>query len=505
MAALVAAFLSQGASAQLPDTTPASFDEAITAFNYGDNDLAIQQFRKLANEGDSRAQYYLAYMMDSGLGTAKDEAGASSWYKKSAQQDYLPAIVYMGYMYSSAHGVQRDDKEAFKWYTRAAQMGDAIAQNNLATMLQRGVPYAKNEPLAAQWFMQAAMQGNMRAQYNLATMYRTGDGIKKNLGEAMRWYSFAANQGDMYAQNALGYMYRKGEGVDPPPKDAEGKGPTDEQKKQWVVANQQSAIEWYRRAAEQGHVKSQMAIAIMYELGEAGSDKGLDDAMQWYFHAAGQGNERAMHRLGYLYERGRECVDFQDRKCFDENNKPLSDMATKGQGPAKDEKEAFRWYKKAADERNYPPSIIALASFYETGRGGVKEDIKKALELYQKGACYKEPLAMLELGRLYRGDKATFNKKPDLVRSYQWYGLARNELQRRQREGNATGAEDSMMAEALKVITQMGVGMSEPDKENAKRLIAGWRPCANVFTVRPRTSTAPALPYDRVEEDEDNK
>lgn len=459
------------AAAQMP--MQATFEEAIAAFNYGDNDLAFKQFYRLANDGDSRAQYYLAYMMDSALGTGKDLAGAAQWYRKSAQQDYLPAIVYMGYIHSSAHGVPRDDKEAFKWYTRAAQMGDAIAQNNLATMLLRGVPYAKNEPLAAQWFLQSAMQGNMRAQYNLATMYRLGQGIKKNGPEALRWYSFAANQGDMYAQNALGYMYRKGEGTEKDPAEA---------------------IEWYRRAAEQGHVRSQMAIAIMYELGEAGADKGLDDATVWYFNAANQGNERAMHRLGYLYERGRECIDV----------KPCDEKKS-GQGLARDEKEAFRWYKKAVDERNHAPSITALAGFYEQGKGGVKPDLRKAVEFYIKAAGVKDPLAMMELGRLYKEGKADFNGKEDRVRAYQWYTLAQRELSDRMKSGKGTIADEEMMAGALKQITAMNVNMDSNDRQNAMRLVNSWRPFGSGYVYKPPGKQNDVFEYDSIEEDAQKK
>ncbi len=446
IAAVFAAVLSvQTACAQPVPLSEVTFEDAITSFNYGDNDLANRQFKKLADGGDSRAQYYLAYMMDSGLGTAVDVAGAANWYRKSAQQDYLPAIVYMGYIYSAARGVSRDDKEAFKWYTRAAQMGDAIAQNNLATMLQRGIPYAKNEPLAAQWFMQSAMQGNMRAQYNLATMYRLGSGIKRNLPEAMRWYAFAANQGDMYAQNALGYMYRKGDGLGDTP-------------------DPQSAVDWYRRAAEQGHMKSQMAIAVMYELGEV-PDKGANEAIDWYFQAAGQGNEKAMHRIAYLYERGPECVD---------PKAPCARPERKGDGLPKDDKAAFGWYKKSAEERNYPPSIVALASFYEQGKG-VKADMRKAQELYQKAAGMNDPLAMMELARLFKDGKGTFGK-PDQVRALMWYKLARAELARRIKSGSTNAAEDEMLTASINQITKMSLNMNLNDKENAERMFKAYRP-----------------------------
>ncbi|MBW7910306.1 MAG: SEL1-like repeat protein, partial [Alphaproteobacteria bacterium] len=75
----------------------ASLEDGLSAFNYGDNELAQRHFWRLAGQGDAVAQYYLAYMMDTGLGMRKDIAQAASWYRKSADQDYLPAVSYMGY------------------------------------------------------------------------------------------------------------------------------------------------------------------------------------------------------------------------------------------------------------------------------------------------------------------------------------------------------------------------------------------------------------------------
>jgi TPR repeat protein len=436
-----------------------TFEDAISAFNYGDNDLANKHFWKLAGQGDARAQYYLAYMLDAGLGTGQDMNGAANWYKKSAEQDFLPAVVYMGYIYSQGRGVAKDEKEAFKWYTRAAQMGDAVAQNNLATMLLVGKPYTKNAPLAAQWFLQSAMQGNMRAQYNLATMYRTGDGVGRNYKEALKWYGFAANQGDMYAQNALGYMYRKGLGTERPAADA-----TAEQKAAIELANKQQAIEWYRRAAEQGHMKSQMALAVMYELGEAGSERGPDEAAVWYFSAARQGNERAMHRLGYFYERGPEACP-TDAAC----ERPERE----GRGLPKDDKEALKWYKKAAEEKNYTPSIIALARFYQNGLGGLRKDAKKALDLFNKAAGRSDPVAMLELARLYREGAGV---PKDNVRALQWYGLAYQTLQEQGKNPKGPLPDPDLETEATKWRIYLRNNMSKNDIENATRLINQWRP-----------------------------
>jgi len=436
---VLAAVLSAATLAPLParaqQSNDVTFDDAIAAFNYGDNDQANKDFYKLAGAGDPRAEYYLAYMLDAGLGTGQDVNSAANWYRKSADQDYLPAVVYMGYIYSTGHGVSRDDKQAFKWYTKAAQMGDAIAQNNLATMLRMGRPYAKNLQLAAQWFLQSAMQGNMRAQYNLATMYRLGDGIPKNEAEAVRWYTYAANQGDMYAQNALGYMYRNGIGV---------------------AKDTQAALDWYRRAAEQGHVPSQMTIALMYELGEAGANGGINEAFTWYIHAAEQGNEKAMHRLGYMYETG-----------------PDKDT---GAGIQQDYKEAMRWYKMAADEKNYPPSMVALASMYELGKG-TKQNVSKAREYYEKAANYGDVFAQVSLAGMYK-DGLGVNKDP--IKAYTWYKIAGSQISVNNLTHNMTGAEADIAAEVAKNSKSLSDVIAPADRSNAERQASTFHPTTPV-------------------------
>src|ERR1035437_3284263 len=52
--------------------------EAMNDFNSGDMTAAVKDFWRLAPEGDPQAQFYLAYMLDAGLGTSKDMFGAVS-------------------------------------------------------------------------------------------------------------------------------------------------------------------------------------------------------------------------------------------------------------------------------------------------------------------------------------------------------------------------------------------------------------------------------------------
>lgn len=50
-------------------------------------------------------------------------------------------------------------------------------------------------------------------QYNLGARYATGLGVKQNNQKAVQWYRKAAEQGHAKAQCVLGLRYVKGDGV----------------------------------------------------------------------------------------------------------------------------------------------------------------------------------------------------------------------------------------------------------------------------------------------------
>lgn len=54
-------------------------------------DGRIAELQREAQEGDSDAQYNLAYMYENGVGIAKDEAKALELYKKAAGQGHAAA------------------------------------------------------------------------------------------------------------------------------------------------------------------------------------------------------------------------------------------------------------------------------------------------------------------------------------------------------------------------------------------------------------------------------
>src|SRR5690606_19071002 len=86
-----------------------------------------------------------------------------------------------------------------------------------------------------------------------------------------------ANGGDPEAQSALGGVYDHGLGV---------------------PENDQEAVKWYRKAAEQGYAVAQAILGVMYAKGE-GVPKNDQEAVKWYRKAADQGDAYAQVNLGF--------------------------------------------------------------------------------------------------------------------------------------------------------------------------------------------------------------
>jgi TPR repeat protein len=64
-------------------------------------------------------------MYAEGRGVAKNEAEAAKWCLKLAEQGNTNAQYILGKMYAEGKGVAQNNAEAVKWYRKAAERGDA--------------------------------------------------------------------------------------------------------------------------------------------------------------------------------------------------------------------------------------------------------------------------------------------------------------------------------------------------------------------------------------------
>jgi len=110
-------------------------------------------------------------------------------------------------------------------------------------------------------------------------LYILGASIKKKEKKLEEEQIAKAEKGDIQAQYDLAQKY--------------------ESKKEW-----DKTVNWYKKAADNGHKESQNKLGNFYSSGTGGTAKDEVQAVNWYKKAAAQGLAVAYTNLGYCYKDG---------------------------------------------------------------------------------------------------------------------------------------------------------------------------------------------------------
>jgi TPR repeat protein len=81
---------------------------------------SIRELRAKAESGDAAAQYRLANAYRLGQDLLRDSSLAVEWYRKAAEQDYRDAQYNLAMSYRKGIGVAKNTVEAVRWYKAAA-------------------------------------------------------------------------------------------------------------------------------------------------------------------------------------------------------------------------------------------------------------------------------------------------------------------------------------------------------------------------------------------------
>jgi TPR repeat protein len=310
-----------------------------------DYQQAMYWYRKAADQGYAEAQSRLGSLNENGRGSvaSKDYGQAKAWYQKAADQGDRDAEFSLGWLYEKGRGVNKDYGEAKAWYQKAADQGYEPAKDALKRLLASDTPTASttetkpnapttaqgqyamgshyeygyggvtvNYPQAAYWYRQAADQGYAGAQFNLGWLYENGLGVGKDNDRAKVWYQKAADQGNLGAQSALQRVQSQQNPSErtasPSPSpittpQEQGLTPAEENERgdryfygRGVDQDYVKAMEWYRKAADQGLADGQYNVGVLHENGW-GVTKDIDQAKVWYQKAADQGDAFAKDAL----------------------------------------------------------------------------------------------------------------------------------------------------------------------------------------------------------------
>jgi len=125
------------------------------------------------------------------------------------------------------------------------------------------------------------------------------------------------------------------------------------------------------REAKAGDPESQLRVGIAYQHGIGGFDEDAQKALQWMKRAAQQGHEPAFYSLGWLYSGGY-----------------LGEV---------DARNALKWFKRAADAGD-GGAAFQISQIYAHGEDGVRQNLKLARRYCQLAADLgdEEAIEMLD-------------------------------------------------------------------------------------------------------------
>ena len=205
----------------------------------------------------------------------------------------------------------------------------------------------------------------MNAQYSLAEKYYTDDvdDGEDNEEQAINWFEKAADQGHTEAEHMFAHCLKCGVGI--------------------RYSNPDYALKYFLSSAKKGHVLSMIELCKMYSRELSCEKWDFDKAFYWIKKAAETGNTEAEYMLGKILVKG-FAMDFG--KDFKKTN------ATEG----------VEWLKKAA-EKGYLFAAETLGDIYYEGTG-VEKDLKCALFWYEKGGKDRNGDSFLKLGEISFAD-----------------------------------------------------------------------------------------------------
>jgi TPR repeat protein len=175
--------------------TAQDYEKGYRAYLIGRYEIALKEWKPLAEQGDIQAQVSLGILYEFGEGNAQSYLDAVYWYLLAADQGNAIAQYKLGAMYDNGHGVSQDYAEAVHWYRLAADQGDASAQSSIGSMYATGNGVPQDFAEAARWVQLAAAQGHAIAQNNLGVSYAHGTGVPQDDAAAHMWLNIASANG----------------------------------------------------------------------------------------------------------------------------------------------------------------------------------------------------------------------------------------------------------------------------------------------------------------------
>ncbi|KAG2226660.1 hypothetical protein INT45_001007 [Circinella minor] len=391
-----------------------------------DDELALKHFQLSAQSGYPQGQRVLGNMYADGIGVTKNESEAHQLFKKAAAQGDPLASCLLAKQYEYGRGCSKNIQEAINHYEQAAQRTETLpvncvpAQLALAMLLDTSGRHEE----AFEWFQKVATSKNFKegttskelesmymhklalyrntarlyialyqlhgngllqtdpiaafklllnladtedfadAHYHTACAYKDGIAgvVERNPKLAYDYFRKAADLGHMFSQFNAADMLSNGFAF------------TDEQGVQHLVKDREQAYYLYASASTQGHSLSQMCEAVYYIEGLPPVDRDLERAEELLRGAVIRGLPEAMVTLSRILINNPDTVA-----------------------------EAYTWLLKAAKRDNID-AMRELAKAYEMNLLPVAEGKTNYQEGYawlEKAALFNDPRAWFQMAQYH--------------------------------------------------------------------------------------------------------
>ena len=392
----------------------------------------------------------LRYALEAkGDGCDSHAVKAAKYFMKNALLFDNTAIVNLGLCYAYGFGVEKDPRKAAKCYRVAAGEGDSHAKLALGLCYADGIGIERDKIKAEDLFSKALC-------------YYAIPNIFWNPKEVLMWLREAGERGNASVQMSLGNYYMDGK-------------------------DYSEAVKWFRKAAEieydysalhdssfRGRKKrdealvklfikasTYMQLAKIYLCGGNGVGKDEVEAVRCFKKVA------ELESIDFAISNKHVGLSWGLGKCYLESQMELGRCYLTGTGVEKNEVEAVKWFRKAADRGNDGGQVL-LGVCYFNGLG-VETDETEAIKWFHRAAKqdgYFAEVAQLYLKAIEYGDpEAQFWLASDY--EYGWrFGKNEAEAVKWYRKAAEQGNADAQAA--LGNCYRYGNGVAKDENEAVK-------------------------------------
>ncbi len=330
---------------------------------------SFDQILAKAEAGDRAAMFEAAEMLYTGDQIQENQKEGLRWFRESAKAEYVPAMLRLMRFYEEGELVKKNLTLSMSWAKKAAATGEDEGQFALAKTYIYGQPGMQDTDKGIGILAEMAQKGNKEAEEQLLGVHQKIQEAKERFRAGVRNPSTASGYYEM------GMYCKAGDGYYCYPKEAVG---------------------YFRKAAEKDHIHAQYQLALAYYTG-AGVKKDEDESIRWLEKAAAKSHKEAGELLAKLQEKRR----------------------------IKQEKNEFKNHLRQAEKGDvYAQS--KTAELYLQGIG-VKQDIKKGIEWYEKASETDEGYAARQLAKLY-SDGELVPEDPEKAAYWRMVGGVLDEL-----------------------------------------------------------------------------